>query len=58
LVKGPFNGGGGYINGVELTFQTPFYFIPNLENFGIYSNYDRILVNAGADEVDRELHPL
>jgi TonB-dependent receptor len=45
LVSGPFNGGGGYINGVELTFQTPFYFIPHLENFGIYSNYSYVQSN-------------
>ncbi len=38
LISGPYNGGGGYIDGVELTFQTPFWFIPGLENFGIYSN--------------------
>jgi iron complex outermembrane recepter protein len=38
LISGPFNGGGGYINGVEVTFQTPFYFW-GLPNFGIYSNY-------------------
>lgn len=42
LINGPFNGGGGYINGLELTFQTPFYFIPHLENFGIYSNYSYV----------------
>jgi len=45
LISGPFNGGGGYINGVELTFQTPFYFIPHLENFGVYSNYSYVQSN-------------
>jgi iron complex outermembrane receptor protein len=45
LITGPFNGGGGYINGVELTFQTPFYFWPKLENFGIYSNYSHVDAN-------------
>ena len=45
LITGPFNGGGGYINGVELTFQTPFYFWPRLENFGIYSNYSHVDAN-------------
>ncbi|MGN6421934.1 MAG: TonB-dependent receptor [Asticcacaulis sp.] len=29
----------GYIAGSELTFQTPFYFIPGGEHFGVYSNY-------------------
>lgn len=38
-MTGPANGDGGGITGLELTFQTPFYFIPGLENFGIYSNY-------------------
>lgn len=38
LISGPFNGGGGYINGVEVTFQTPFWFW-GLDNFGVYSNY-------------------
>ncbi|HKE96527.1 MAG TPA: TonB-dependent receptor [Povalibacter sp.] len=38
LISGPFNGGGGYIDGIELTFQTPFYFW-GLDNFGVYSNY-------------------
>jgi TonB-dependent receptor len=39
LITGPFNGDGGTIKGVELTFQTPFYFIPGMQDFGIYSNY-------------------
>ena len=39
-VASPTNGGGGYIQGLELTFQTPFFFLPGpLANFGIYSNY-------------------
>ncbi|WP_369914235.1 TonB-dependent receptor [Xanthomonas sp. NCPPB 3005] len=42
LISGPFNGGGGYINGAELTFQTPFFFIPHMENFGVYSNYSYV----------------
>ncbi|MDY4338604.1 TonB-dependent receptor [Xanthomonas sp. LF07-6] len=45
LISGPFNGGGGYINGAELTFQTPFFFIPHMENFGIYSNYSYVESN-------------
>lgn len=28
----------GTLSGVEFTFQTPFYFIPHMEKFGIYSN--------------------
>lgn len=39
-VSSPTNGGGGYIQGLELTFQTPFFFLPKgLDKFGIYSNY-------------------
>ncbi|CAN5517251.1 TonB-dependent receptor [soil metagenome] len=39
-VSSPTNGGGGYIQGLELTFQTPFFFLPSgLDKFGIYSNY-------------------
>ncbi len=35
----PFNAAKhGTLSGVEFTFQTPFYFIPNFEKFGIYSN--------------------
>lgn len=35
----PFNAThGGNLEGLEFTFQTPFYFIPYLEKFGIYSN--------------------
>ncbi|QNH17668.1 TonB-dependent receptor [Xanthomonas sp. SS] len=45
LISGPFNGGGGYINGAELTFQTPFFFIPHMENFGVYSNYSYVESN-------------
>ena len=26
------------MDGVEFTFQTPFYFVPGLDHFGIYSN--------------------
>jgi len=45
LITGPFNGKGGNMEGVEFTFQTPFYFIPHLEHFGVYSN----LALAGSD---------
>ena len=39
-VSSPTNGGSGHIQGVELAFQTPFFFAPGLlSNFGIYSNY-------------------
>ncbi|HEY2661537.1 MAG TPA: TonB-dependent receptor [Caulobacteraceae bacterium] len=38
LVTGPFNGKGGGMEGLEFTLQTPFYFIPHMEHFGLYSN--------------------
>jgi iron complex outermembrane recepter protein len=37
-ITGPINGGGGYVRGLELTFQMPFHFLP-IEGFGIYTNY-------------------
>ncbi|WP_372360434.1 TonB-dependent receptor [Xanthomonas axonopodis pv. poinsettiicola] len=56
LVSAPFNGGGGHINGVELTFQTPFFFIPHLENFGVYSNFS--LVDSNLKEFSPQDNPL
>lgn len=50
-ITGPANSKGGYILGTEVTFQTPFSFIPGLENFGIYSNV------ALVDSNIRELAP-
>ncbi|PZR34818.1 TonB-dependent receptor [Caulobacter segnis] len=39
-VASPANGGSGHIQGVELTFQTPFFFLPGpFDKFGLYSNY-------------------
>ncbi|RBL60475.1 TonB-dependent receptor, partial [Xanthomonas oryzae pv. oryzae] len=55
LVSAPFNGGGD-INGVELTLQTPFYFIAHMENFGVYSNYS--LVNSNLKKFSPEDNPL
>ena len=37
-VTEPVNGPGGNIYGTELTLQTPFFFIPGLDHFGIYAN--------------------
>ena len=35
----PFNSEDtGTLKGIELSYQTPFYFIPHMENFGVYSN--------------------
>jgi hypothetical protein len=39
-VASPANGGSGYIQGLELTFQTPFFFLPGrAASSAIYSNY-------------------
>jgi TonB-dependent receptor len=55
-LSGPANGDGGRISGVEVTFQTPFYFIPALRNFGIYSNY--AYVNSNISEFYPAYDPL
>jgi len=35
----PFNSeDAGTLKGVEFSYQTPFFFIPHMENFGVYSN--------------------
>ena len=52
LITGPFNGKGGGMEGVEFTFQTPFYFIAHLDHFGIYSNL------ALADSDIKEFSPV
>jgi iron complex outermembrane receptor protein len=45
-VASPANGGSGHIQGAELTFQTPFFFLPGpLGKFGIYSNYAYVQSN-------------
>lgn len=51
LLTAPKNGSGGHINGAEITFKTPFYFIPGGENFGINTNYAYVQSNL------RELAP-
>lgn len=50
-ITGPANGKGGDIYGAEATFQTPFWFVPGLKDFGIYSNV------ALAGSTVRELAP-
>jgi iron complex outermembrane receptor protein len=55
-VTGPFNGDGGGITGVELTFQTPFSWIPALKDFGIYSNFS--YVNSDVKEFYPANNPL
>lgn len=56
-VATPVNGGGGYIQGVEATFQTPFFFLPSgLDKFGIYSNY--AFVDSDLNEMTPSTKPL
>lgn len=50
-MTGPANGNGGQIQGLELTFQTPFFFISGMDDFGIYSNY------AYVDSDIKEFYP-
>jgi TonB-dependent receptor len=47
LVTGETNRPGGYIEGVELTFQTRFFFLPGvLRDFGIYANHAYVSSNV------------
>lgn len=56
LITGPFNGKGGNMEGLEFTLQSPFYFIPHLEHFGIYSNL--ALADSDITEFSPTNHPL
>ncbi len=43
LITRPFNGTGGKVKGVEVLFQTPFYFLPSpLDGFGVVANFSYI----------------
>jgi iron complex outermembrane receptor protein len=56
-VSSPVNGGGGHIQGLEFTFQTPFFFAPGiLSKFGVYSNY--ALVRSNLEEFSPVNDPL
>lgn len=56
LITGPFNGKGGHMDGVEFTFQTPFYFVPHLDHFGVYSNL--ALASSNIKEFSPASNPL
>jgi iron complex outermembrane recepter protein len=50
VMYSPANAKGGEVTGMELTFQTRFYFLPGfLQDFGTYSNY--AYVNSGVKEL-------
>ncbi len=50
------NGPGGDIGGLELTFQTRFYFLPSVFNdFGVYTNY--AYVSSNIDEFAPTANP-
>lgn len=43
LITRPYNGEGGKVKGVEVLFQTPFYFLPSpLDGFGVVANFSYI----------------
>ncbi len=53
----PVNGPGGDVSGFEVTFQTPFYFLPGmLSDFGVYANY--AYVSSGLHEFTPVADPL
>ncbi len=53
----PVNGNGGELTGLEATFQTPFYFLPEFfENFGVYANY--AFVNSTVHEFAPATNPM
>jgi len=53
----PFNQPGtGTLSGAEFNFQTPFYFIPHLEKFGVYSNLT--LTTSSIHEYSPAYNPL
>ncbi|MGN7999030.1 TonB-dependent receptor [Sphingomonas sp. 22176] len=54
-ITGPANGNGGDIYGAEATFQTPFWFVPALEHFGVYSNL--ALVGSNVHELAPASNP-
>ncbi len=52
----PFNGKAGDIDGIELTAQSRFYFLPSfLSDFGVYSNYS--YVNSDVKEFTPAVNP-
>lgn len=55
VITGPANGKGGYIAGLETTVQTPFYFIPGLDKFGIYAN--AAFVKSNLKELSPTINP-
>lgn len=52
----PVNANGGNVYGSEITFQTPFWFVPGGEHFGIYSN--AALVGSDLRELSPVSNPL
>lgn len=43
LITRPYNGKGGKVKGVEVLFQTPFYFLPSpFDGFGVIANFSYI----------------
>ncbi|HZU62936.1 MAG TPA: TonB-dependent receptor [Novosphingobium sp.] len=44
-ITGPANGKGGYIAGMEFALSTPFWFVPGLQHFGLYTNVALVTSN-------------
>ncbi len=56
-ITSPANGKGGDLEGVELTFQTRFFFLPGFfQDFGTYFNYS--LVSSDVKEFTPAVNPL
>ena len=57
LITRPFNGTGGKVKGVEVLFQTPFYFLPApLDGFGVVANFSYI--DSTTSLLDRQRNSL
>ncbi len=55
-ISSPANGKGGDVQGMELTFQSRFFFLPNFfSDFGVYANYS--LVNSNIKEFTPQFAP-
>jgi len=55
-ISSPANGKGGGVDGIELTFQSRFYFLPPVFNdFGVYTNYS--YANSDIKEFTPQYNP-
>ena len=55
-ISSPANGKGGGVRGIELTFQSRFYFLPPVfKDFGVYTNYS--FADSGIKEFTPQYNP-